>query len=143
MTDILHAFPIEASVGPVFAAISTPAGLDAWWTASSAGEPRAGAEYQLDFGPEYHWRATVVAIVPDRIFELELTVAMDDWRGTRVRFDLEASGGTTQLRFGQLGWPGATAHYQTSNYCWAMYLRILKRYVEFGERVPYDRRLAV
>ena len=83
MTDILHTFPIEAAAGAVFAAISTPAGLDEWWTASSAGEPRAGAVYRLDFGPEYQWKATVVAIVPDRIFELELTVAMDDWRGTR------------------------------------------------------------
>lgn len=143
MTDILHAFPIEAATGAVFAAISLPAGLDEWWTASSAGEPRAGAEYRLDFGPGYEWKAHVIAIEPDRIFELELTVAMDDWRGTRVRFDLEALGGTTQLHFGHMGWPGATAHFQTSSYCWAMYLRILKRYVEFGERVPYERRLAV
>jgi hypothetical protein len=60
-----------------------------------------------------------------------------------VRFDLDAPGGTTHLRFGHLGWRGATAHYQTSAYCWAMYLRILKRYVEFGEHVSYDRRLAV
>jgi Activator of Hsp90 ATPase homolog 1-like protein len=30
-----------------------------------------------------------------------------------------------------------------SSYCWAMYLRILKRYVEFGEEVPYEKRLQV
>jgi uncharacterized protein YndB with AHSA1/START domain len=143
MTDILHAFPIEASASAVFAAISTPAGLDEWWTASSAGVPRVGADYRLDFGPGYDWRATVIAVVPDRVFELEMTVAMDDWRGTRVRFDLEERAGATALRFGHLGWRGATDHYQTSSYCWAMYLRILKRYVEFGEHVPYERRLAV
>ena len=143
MADILHAFPIHAGATAVFAAISTPAGLDEWWTTRSAGEPRAGAEFRLDFGPEHEWRAMVIAVVPGRIFELELTVAMDDWRGTRVRFDLEEQIGTTQLRFGHLGWSAVTTHYQTSSYCWAMYLRILKRYVEFGERVPYDRRLMV
>jgi hypothetical protein len=30
-----------------------------------------------------------------------------------------------------------------STYCWAMYLRILKRWLEFGEQVPYEKRLSV
>ena len=34
-------------------------------------------------------------------------------------------------------------HYKISSYCWAMYLRILKRYVESGEEVPYENRLNV
>ncbi|MDZ4863945.1 MAG: SRPBCC domain-containing protein [Gemmatimonadota bacterium] len=118
MTDILHSLPINAPARAVFAGISTPSGLDEWWTADSAGIPQIGMEYQL-------------------------TVAMDDWRGTRVRFDLEGAAGSTHLRFGHLGWPGVMAHLQSSSYCWAMYLRILKRYLEFGERVPYDRRLEV
>jgi len=28
-----------------------------------------------------------------------------------------------------------------SCYCWAMYLRIMRRYLEHGESVPYERRL--
>jgi uncharacterized protein YndB with AHSA1/START domain len=28
-----------------------------------------------------------------------------------------------------------------SCYCWAMYLRVLRRYLEHGERVPYEGRL--
>ena len=35
----------------------------------------------------------------------------------------------------------ANAHYRTSAFCWAMYLRLLKKYVETGEVVPYERRL--
>ncbi len=34
-------------------------------------------------------------------------------------------------------------HYRISCYCWAMYLRILKRYLEHGETVQYARRLDV
>jgi hypothetical protein len=34
-------------------------------------------------------------------------------------------------------------HYRISCYCWAMYLRILKRYLEHGEQVPYAKRLDV
>jgi hypothetical protein len=28
-----------------------------------------------------------------------------------------------------------------SCHCWALYLRLLRRHLEFGESVPYDRRL--
>ena len=34
-------------------------------------------------------------------------------------------------------------HFRISSYCWAMYLRVLKRGVEFGEAVPYKDRLNV
>jgi hypothetical protein len=34
------------------------------------------------------------------------------------------------------GWPEANGHYRTSCHCWALYLRILRRYLEFGETVP-------
>jgi hypothetical protein len=49
----------------------------------------------------------------------------------------------TQVRFAHTGWPEANEHYRISCYCWAMYLRVLKRHLEFGERVPYEKRLEV
>ena len=72
-----------------------------------------------------------------------LTKADDDWKGTRVGFHLAAIEGGTQVRFHHTGWPRLNEHYRISCYCWAMYLRILKRYVEHGEAVPYDQRLDV
>ena len=42
-----------------------------------------------------------------------------------------------------LGWPEANAHYRTSCHCWALYLRVLRRYLENGESVPYEVRLDV
>ncbi len=81
---------------------------------------------------------------PSRTFELQLVTAMPDWEGTRIRFELEATGpALTQLRFAHSGWPSATAHYRVSSYCWAMYLRLLRRHVETGEIVPYAQRLDV
>ncbi|MEK6300855.1 MAG: SRPBCC domain-containing protein [Acidobacteriota bacterium] len=140
MADISHDFPINASPNKVFQAISTPAGLDTWWTKRSHGEPTEGSEYELWFGPEYDWRAVVSRCVPDTEFELELTSAHDDWRGTRVGFLLEEKDGMTQVRFHHSGWPEANDHYRGSCYCWAMYLRLLRRYVETGETVPYEDR---
>lgn len=142
MPDIFHDFIIKASAQKVFQAVSTPQGLDAWWTKRSSGEPQVGAEYLLGFGPGYDWRAVVSRCVPGAEFELEMTQAHADWQGTRVALDLEQKEGFTQVRFLHSGWP-ANEHYRVSCYCWAMYLRILKRYVEHGETVPYEQRLDV
>jgi uncharacterized protein YndB with AHSA1/START domain len=143
MADITHHFPIKAEPGKVFQAVSTPVGLDAWWTKSSAGKPVEGAEYELWFGPDYDWRAVVSRRLPETEFEFRITDAQEDWLGTRVRFLLDEKDGVTQVRFQHSGWPEANEHYSVSCYCWAMYLRLLKRYVEQGEVTPYEDRLDV
>ena len=124
----------------VFEAISTPTGLDQWWTKTSAGEPRLCAEYDLVFGPGYGWRAKVTRCEASAELELELVEAHEDWLGTRVGFALAADGDATAVRFRHTGWAHANAHYRHTNYCWAMYLRIMGRAIEHGESVPYEER---
>ena len=141
--EILHDFPIRVPAARVYEEITSPAGLDRWWTARSAGEPRVGTEYRLWFGPEYDWRAMVTQSVPDRAFQLEMTVATPDWIGTRTGFVLEEGAAATTVRFYHTGWPDQSDHYRNSSFCWAMYLRVLKRHLEHGELVPYDQRLSV
>lgn len=141
MPDIVLDFPISAPAKEVFRGISTPAGLDKWWTKESSGEPRKGAEYRLWFGPEYDWRAVVSRCDPHKEFELKLIQADRDWLDTRVGFALEQKDGTTIVRFHHLGWPEANEHFRISCYCWAMYLRHLKRFVESGIVVEYEDRL--
>lgn len=143
MADIFHHFPIKASLDKVFLTLSTPAGLDSWWTKSSSGEPGQGAEYELGFGPGYEWRAVVSRCIPNAEFVLTLTSAEKDWQGTRVSFLLEEKDGLTQVSFHHTGWPEDNEHYRISCYCWAMYLRLMKRFVEYGEVVPYEDRLEV
>ena len=143
MADIFHHFPIKATQQKVFEAMSTPKGLDVWWTMRSSGKPEKGEEYKLSFGPGYDWLAVVSRCVPDTEFELELTQAQEDWQGTRIGFYLEEKEGVTEVRFHHLGWPEDNEHYRSSCYCWAMYLRILKRNVEHSEVVPYGDRLNV
>ena len=64
MADILHDLPIKAPIDRVFDAVSTPEGLDAWWTDRSSGTPGKGEAYVLWFGPEFDWRARVTRIAP-------------------------------------------------------------------------------
>lgn len=140
---IVHDFPIKTTRDAVFQAVSSPAGLDRWWTKRSAGEPSDGASYELSFGPQYDWRGRVVRCTPSSEFELEIVKADRDWLGTRVAFRLENRNGATWVHFSHSGWPSRNEHYRVSCYCWAMYLRILRRYLEHGESVPYESRLDV
>jgi len=141
MADILQEFPVNAPVDRVFQAVSTPDGLDRWWTKRSKGKPAVGDEYELWFGPEYDWRATVTRCVPGTAFELRLMRADKDWIDTRVGFQLEPRNQGTWVRFHHTGWPAVNEHYRISNHCWALYLRLMRRNLEHGESVPYERRL--
>jgi uncharacterized protein YndB with AHSA1/START domain len=143
MADIYHDFSIRASEDRVFWAISLPEGLDRWWTKESAGHPKEGAEYKLGFGPQYDWQARVTKCMAPKEFELEIILAEKDWIGTRVGFCLENRLSVTSVRFYHIGWPELNEHYRISCYCWAMYLRVLKRHLEHGELVPYENRLDV
>ena len=143
MADILHDFPVDTPPARVFEAFATPGGLDSWWTLRSGGQPKLGGEYVLHFGAEYDWRARVTRCVPGKEFELELTRSMDDWVGSRVGVKLEATLTGTQVRFHHTGWSEPSDHFRTSSYCWAMYLRVMKRNLEYGETVPYEDRLNV
>lgn len=140
MPDIFHDFSINAPAERVFSAITTPEDLDQWWTKMAAGKCELGQAYQLWFGPEFDWRGKVTRCAPNQEFEWEITRADEDWTGTKVGFRLEEQAGSTKVSFYHTGWPEENHHFRRSNYCWAMYLRVLKRYVELGERVPYDER---
>ena len=54
VADILHDWPIDVPIDRGFEAVSTSAGLDAWWTETSKGGPRERHEYELGFGPEFY-----------------------------------------------------------------------------------------
>lgn len=143
MAEILHDFPIFASPARVFAAFSTPAGLDSWWTLRAKGVVQLDGTVELNFGPEYDWLARVTEYEDGRSIEYEITQAMPGWQGSRVGARFAPVPGGTEVRFYHRGWPEASDHFRVSSYCWAMYLRILKRHLEFGEVVPYADRLNV
>ena len=143
MPDIFHYFTIKAPPDRVFNAVTTPEGLDKWWTKHSSGMPAKDELYELNFGAGYEWQGKVTKCIPEKEFEFEISQALTDWEGTKVGFKIEPSQDTTKVQFYHHGWPDDNDHFRTSCYCWAMYLRIMKRYLEYGETVAYENRLEV
>src|SRR2546423_6147081 len=143
MPDILHDFVIYAPIDRVFEYITTSDGLDKWWTKRSSGIPLKGSEYNLWFGPEYNWFAEVTKCLQNKEFELKLTRSDPDWKETLVGFQLTENNALVKVNFYHKGWSDINEHYRISSFCWAMYLRILKRFLENDELVEYEDRLLV
>ena len=140
MPDITSEFVIRAPRDAVFRAVSTPEGLDSWWTERCSGTPLPGELYRLDFGPGFCWQARVSRAADSTEFELQIADADADWTGTSVGFLLEPAAEGTRVRFHHRGWRESNEHYRVSCFCWHMYLRLLRRYVETGESVAYADR---
>ena len=143
MPGIYHNFVVNAATSEVFNGVSTSKGLNVWWTKESEGKPIIGSIYNLDFGPGYIWKAIVTKSIENKEFELQITEADSDWMGTLIGFLLRSKNNITEVSFYHLNWTDENDHYKISCYCWAMYLRILKRNIEYGEIVPYEMRLNV
>ncbi len=140
MHTIHHILNINAPAELIFKAISTPEGLDKWWTLQSQGTEGLNEEYQFYFGKEFDWRGRVIDYVPGINISFELTLADEDWTGTIIHFKLRENNGQTELLFSHQGWKEDNEHYKRSDGCWLNYLKILKLNVEKGEFIPYEKR---
>jgi len=142
MADLVHILSIKATPQEVFEQISSPDGLNTWWTKACVGRPELGSLYELDFGSVV-WQAQVTDVLVGQEMEYTICKSDSDWLDTQIRFEIKPQNDSTQLKFIHSGWGSANDHYHTSNHCWGLYLRILRRYLEFGDEVAYEQRLII
>lgn len=143
MADIFHHFPISGSSNKIFECFATTSGLNAWWCETSVGQAALGARFDLNFGPGYAWVAEITKYNPIHEIEFTFHESDPDWNGTKVGVSLVEEKKLTMVHFYHEGWREINAHFKISTYCWAMYLRLLKRFVEHNETVAYSERLRV
>lgn len=127
MAAIYHQLEIKAPIENVFECVATPEGIAKWWTLHSTGTPQLKAEIEIDFGPEYKWKAIISKYKPQETVEYQMIISDNDWRNTKIGFNLQQNGEFTRLDFYHIDWPLANDHFKISSYCWAAYLRILKK----------------
>ncbi len=140
MPNILHQFHIQSSLDKVFRAITSPSGLNSWWTLESDGSPELNETYRFFFGPEYDWRAVVTHVVPGQEIAWKVTQAMEDWMPTRFGFRLKQSESGTTVNFFHTDWAEANDHFSITSFCWGQLLQGLKGYVEHGTIIPFEQR---
>lgn len=140
MADILHTLYIHKPSKDVFKAISLGEEFSNWWTKMSSGHPVLHAKYRFYFSPEYDWTATIVEYVEDSEIAFQFVEADNDWLGTVMAFKLYFAEGTTRTAFSHTGWSATNEHFRRSSYCWAMYLNLMKIYVESGQISAFEDR---
>lgn len=141
MPTIYHDFTINTSKEKVFEAISTPYGLDNWWTQRSSGNQEIGAVFNLYFTEEYNWFAEISILKHNEQVEFKMTKAMEEWLPTSFGFILkEETPKITSMQFYHKDWTEISKEYRVASFCWADLLRQMKQYLEKGIITPFNKR---
>jgi len=144
MFSIHHDITIKSSAQRIFEAITKPEDLDSWWTKESSGIPKMGSEYRFYFTKGYDWYAKVLLCTPNKQIMFKMIDADADWIDTLLTFTINKKDEKLcVLRFDHTEWRGINDHFRRTSWCWAMYLRGLKKYLEESIVNPYGTRTSV
>ena len=139
MYDILHFVGIEGPVAPIYAALSTKAGLAGWWTENVSGEEHVGGVLRFRFDSYGGSDMKVLELLPGRRVAWECVDGAPEWIGTKLSFDLKEANGETKVLFAQRGWREQVDFMHYCSTKWAVYLVGLKALIETGRGTPYPR----
>ncbi|HZQ37331.1 MAG TPA: SRPBCC domain-containing protein [Dehalococcoidia bacterium] len=135
--DILHSVPIKTTPEHLFEAITTEAGLAAWWTPDTSAEPRVGGLNTFGFGPGLSATFRVDVLEPQRHVAWSAMKTPPIWEGTGISFSIAPGDGAVALRFSHTGYANDEPSFGLYNYLWAQYIRSLKLLLETGTGEPF------
>jgi uncharacterized protein YndB with AHSA1/START domain len=139
MVDILHRVGVKsASPDDVYAALTTPDGLSAWWTKDTQGDGEVGGvlQFRFDVGG---FDMLVLELQPAERVLWEVVDGPEEWVGTHVSWELKQDGDYTVVLFRHEGWKEPVEFMHHCSTKWAIFLMSLKSLVETGEGAPHPR----
>ncbi len=140
MPDILHKIATKSPLGEVYKAIATRDGVAAWWTTDTTGDSKPGGALLFRFftrGVEVGTiEVKVLEQVPDKSVLWQVTGGPEEWRGTKISFDLKQEGEFCVLLFKHQGWKEPVEFMHHCSTKWAIFLLSLKSLVETGKGQP-------
>lgn len=159
MPNICHELIIGASTEKVYDAITTQAGLSAWWTPDTQATPELNSVARFGFGATYFKKMKISALEPARWVEWACTAGVGEWIGTKISFELQSGNKAalfnshselagqieqqqdsdyyTVVIFHHDDWAAYTPMFAECNYTWAQFLRSLKLLCETGKGRPW------
>lgn len=159
MPDIHHNLIISALPTKVYEAITSQAGLAAWWTPKSETSGAAGTIARFPFGDNYYKEMQVDELRPHELVRWTCLKGDSEWVSTTLSFRLESAeqqvlakahpeisgqleqqtttGVVTLLIFQHNNWKSYTPMFAECNYTWAQFLRSLKLLCETGKGRPW------
>lgn len=139
MADILHRISIDAAPERVHELITSPDGIERWWTGHTVGGEGGGGR-KLEFffgGSDPAAVAEVTEDGPDRIV-WHFIDGPPDWLDTDVTFTVRPTEeGNTTLLFSHARWRDPNEFMANCSSEWAAYLIGLKAGLEGGSFTPF------
>ncbi|WP_255991739.1 SRPBCC family protein [Chitinolyticbacter albus] len=146
MNHYQQTLSVAADPAAVYAALTTKAGLQGWWTQDCDVDTQVGGTVKFRFGQHYkHMR--IEALSPGREVRWLCTVAhidvnrfqhKDEWVGTQLVFHLTPSvEGGTRLEFEHVGLVPSFECYDLCQNGWQHFMGSLQHYVETGVGEPF------
>lgn len=138
MPDILHRVGIQASSPDgTYKALTTCAGLSAWWTDNTKGDSKVGGTLKFRFGEHGGFDMKVLELKPTERVHWQVVGGPEEWIGTKVSFDLKQDGDYTIVLFKHQGWKEPVEFMHHCSTKWAIFLLSLKSLLETGKGAPY------
>lgn len=138
MPDLLHAIFINAPAEKVYAALTTQNGLRGWWTSDAGIEERVGGKAEFGFDKRATvFRMKVEELVPAKRVVLFCHGDVDEWKGTKLTWELAGKDGGTNLQFRHSNWREATHMFAICNSSWGELTYRLKAYAEGKKPGPH------
>lgn len=136
-----HNYIVNVSKENFFEAVSTPTGLNNWWTLQCSGFPKLNEVYNLNFTDEYNWFAKISKIEVNQFIEFSMLEAKEEWLPTQFGFKLtKIDSNQTEIEFYYTNWTAISKEYKVASFFWAMLLKQLKNYLETRIITPFEKR---
>lgn len=120
-------FTVAQSPEQVFAAVTNPRG---WWSEEIEGRTDTlGAEFEFHYKDLHRTTQKITELVPNQRVVWEVTEShigfvadTNEWRGTKIVFEIARKGARTELRFTHVGLVPAMACYEDCSGAWGFYV---------------------
>ncbi|MBI3635651.1 MAG: SRPBCC domain-containing protein [Candidatus Rokubacteria bacterium] len=138
MPDLHHEIAIQATPQTVYDALTTTPGLGGWWTSDSSAEPRVGSIATFGFGRRSTvFRMRVDELVPGRRIVWQCLGDVDEWKDTRLTWDIAPDSGGVKLKFVHGGWRSTDGWLAPCNSTWGALMHRLRDYAEGRNPGPH------
>lgn len=138
MAEMRHQIPIDATPERVYDAIATQKGLQGWWTADTVAEPRVGSVAEFGFyNRKSVFRMRIEELTPGKRVVWTCIGDNDEWKGTRLTWEISQKNQASMLRFVHGDWRSTTTFFASCNSTWGMLMYRLKDFVEGKNPGPY------
>jgi uncharacterized protein YndB with AHSA1/START domain len=141
MANITHKIATIRTPEQVLTALTTLAGLNAWWTTDTSGDPGQGGLLEFRFngqGPDMTVEKSTVSEVIWRV-----TGGPEDWIDTTVEFRLENEDDKTAIYFTHRNWHEENDFHYHCSMKWAVFMLSLKQYLDTGQGWPFPKDIQI